>query len=117
MTTTAEPRTTADWIAIEQETFFRNRRAPVVIERGEGCRVWDVEGREYLDLIAGIAVVSLGHASPVVQRALADQAATLIHISNLFYSIPQLELAQLLTDNSPFARVYFCNSGAEANEA
>jgi predicted acetylornithine/succinylornithine family transaminase len=68
-------------------------------------------------MIAGIAVVSLGHSSPVVQRALAEQSATLIHISNLFYSIPQLELAQLLTENSPFDRVFFCNSGAEANEA
>jgi acetylornithine/succinyldiaminopimelate/putrescine aminotransferase len=95
MTTTVRPRTNADWIAIEQETFFRNRRAPVVIERGEGCRVWDVEGHEYLDLIAGIAVVSLGHASPVVQRALAEQSAKLVQISNLFYSVPQLELAEL----------------------
>src|SRR5919205_1896537 len=117
MTATAAPRTNADWIAIEQETFFRNRRAPVVIERGEGCRVWDVEGHAYLDLIAGIAVVSLGHASPVVQRALAEQSAKLIQISNLFYSVPQLELAELLTQNSPFDRVFFGNSGAEANEA
>src|ERR671929_1496305 len=117
MTTTVRPRTNADWIAIEQETFFRNRRAPVVIERGEGCRVWDVEGREYLDLISGIAVTSLGHSSPVVQRALAEQSAKLIQVSNLFYSIPQLELAQLLTSHSPFDRVFFCNSGAEANEA
>jgi predicted acetylornithine/succinylornithine family transaminase len=79
--------------------------------------VWDVEGREYLDLIAGIAVTSLGHSSPVVQRALAEQSAKLIQVSNLFYSIPQLELAQLLLGNSPFDRVFFCNSGAEANEA
>jgi predicted acetylornithine/succinylornithine family transaminase len=116
-TTTARPKSSADWIAIEQATFFANRRPPVVIERGQGSRVWDVEGREYLDLIAGIAVVSLGHASPVVQRALAEQSARLIQISNLFYSIPQLQLAQLLTDHSPFDRVFFCNSGAEANEA
>jgi predicted acetylornithine/succinylornithine family transaminase len=117
MTTTVRSRTNADWIAIEQDTFFRNRRAPVVIERGEGCRVWDVEGHEYLDLIAGIAVVSLGHASPVVQHALAEQSAKLVQISNLFYSVPQLELAELLTQHSPFDRVFFCNSGAEANEA
>src|SRR5947208_4267676 len=116
-TTSARPKSSADWIAIEQATFMPNRRPPMVIERGEGSRVWDVEGKEYLDLIAGIAVVSLGHSSPVVQRALAEQSATLIHISNLFYSIPQLELAQLLTENSPFDRVFFCNSGAEANEA
>jgi len=116
-TTTARTRSSADWIAIEQATYFANRRPPMVIERGEGCRVWDVEGNEYLDMIAGIAVVSLGHSSPVVQRALAEQAATLIHISNLYYSIPQLQLAELLTNNSPFDRVFFCNSGAEANEA
>ena len=116
-TPAAQAKTTADWIAIEQETFFRNRRPRVVIERGQGCRVWDVEGHEYLDLIAGIAVVSLGHASPVVQRALAEQASKLIHISNLFYSTPQLELAELLVQHSPFDRVFFANSGAEANEA
>lgn len=116
-TTTARPTSSADWIAIEQTTFFPNRRPPMVIERGQGSRVWDVEGREYLDMIAGIAVVSLGHASPVVQRALAEQSAKLIHISNLYYSIPQLQLAQLLTDHSPFDRVFFGNSGAEANEA
>ncbi len=117
MTAPARPKSTADWIAIEQATFFANRRPPLVIERGQGSRVWDVEGRDYLDLIAGIAVTSLGHSSPVVQRALAEQSARLIHISNLFYSIPQLELAQLLTSHSPFNRVFFCNSGAEANEA
>src|SRR5712691_4881058 len=116
-TTIVRPKSSADWIAVEQATFFPNRRPPMVIERGQGCRVWDVEGKEYLDMIAGIAVVSLGHSSPVVQRALADQSAKLIHISNLYYSIPQLELAQLLTDHSPFDRVFFGNSGAEANEA
>jgi len=116
-TTSARPKSSADWIAIEQATFFPNLRPPMVIERGQGSRVWDVEGHEYLDLIAGIAVVSLGHASPVVQRALAEQSAKLIHTSNLFYTIPQLQLAQLLTEHSPFDRVFFCNSGAEANEA
>src|SRR3982751_133369 len=116
-TLSGHPTTNSEWIALEQRTYFANRRPQVVLERGQGSRVWDVEGREYLDMIAGIAVVSLGHSSPVVQRALAEQSATLIHISNLFYSIPQLELAQLLTENSPFDRVFFCNSGAEANEA
>jgi predicted acetylornithine/succinylornithine family transaminase len=116
-TISARPTSSADWIAIEQATFFPNLRPPMVIERGQGSRVWDVEGREYLDMIAGIAVVSLGHASPIVQRALSEQAAKLIHVSNLFYSIPQLQLAQLLTEHSPFDRVFFCNSGAEANEA
>src|SRR6195256_1761919 len=116
-TTTVRSKSSADWIAIEQASFSPTPRPPMVIERGQGSRVWDVEGREYLDMIAGIAVVSLGHSSPVVQRALAEQSAKLIHLSNLFYSIPQLELAQLLIDNSPFDRVFFGNSGAEANEA
>jgi predicted acetylornithine/succinylornithine family transaminase len=118
-TTSARPaaRSSADWIAVEQATFMPNRRPPMVIERGLGSRVWDVEGREYLDMIAGIAVVSIGHSSPVIQRALAEQSAKLIHISNLWYSIPQLQLAALLVDHSPFDKVFFVNSGAEANEA
>ena len=116
-TTSVRPKSSADWIAIEQATFFPNRRPPMVIERGQGSRVWDVEGKEYLDMIAGIAVLSLGHSSPVVQRALANQSAKLIQVSNLYYSIPQLQLAQLLIDHSPFDKVFFCNSGAEANEA
>src|SRR5438046_9987738 len=103
-TAPARPKPSADWIAIEQATFFANRRPPMVIERGQGSRVWDVEGREYLDMIAGIAVVSLGHSSPVLQKALAEQSAKLIQISNLYYSIPQLQHAQLLIDHSPFDR-------------
>src|SRR5215831_3964280 len=109
----ARPTSSAEWIAIEQATFMTSRRPPIVLERGQGSRVWDVEGREYLDMIAGIAVTSLGHSSPVVQKALAEQSAKLIQVSNLFYSIPQLELAQLLLDHSPFDRVFFGNSGAE----
>src|SRR5258708_38936151 len=103
-TTPARRAASAVWFAIERARFFPNRRPPMVIERGQGSRVWDVEGREYLDMIAGVAVVSLGHSSPVVQRALAEQPAKLIHISSLYYSIPQLELAQLLTDHSPSDR-------------
>jgi len=110
-------KTNAEWIAVEQLIYFANRRGQVVLERGEGSRVWDVEGNEYLDLIAGIAVNALGHSSPVVQQALAEQSARLIHVSNLFYSIPQLELGALLKAHSPFDRVFFANSGAEANEA
>src|SRR5438477_1360947 len=116
-TTSVRPRSSADWIAVEQATFFPNRRPPMVLERGQGSRVWDVEGHEYLDMIAGIAVTSLGHSSPVVQKALAEQSAKLIQVSNLYYSIPQLQLAELLISHSPFDRVFFCNSGAEANEA
>lgn len=110
--------TAAAWMSRDSELFFHLfRRQPVVLERGEGCRVWDVDGREYLDMIAGVAVDSLGHAHPVVQRALAEQSAKLLQVSNLFYSLPQIALAQLLVDNSPFDRVFFCNSGAEAVEA
>jgi acetylornithine/N-succinyldiaminopimelate aminotransferase len=114
--TTATARSSADWMELEKSVYFAGRRAPVVLERGRGCRVWDVDGREYLDLIAGIAVDCLGHAHPAITRALTEQANKLIQVSNLFYSIPQLELAELLIANSPFDRVFFSNSGAEANE-
>lgn len=92
-------------------------RFPVVLERGEGCRVWDVEGKEYLDFVAGIAVCALGHCHPAVVRAVQDQAAKLLHVSNLYYIEPQIRLAGLLCEHSFADRVFFCNSGAEANEA
>jgi len=92
-------------------------RYPIVLERGEGCRVWDEEGREYLDFGAGIAVSSLGHNHPRVVHALADQAARLIHTSNLYYTRPQGELARRLVNavGHP-GKVFFGNSGAEAND-
>ncbi|MFZ6993311.1 acetylornithine transaminase [Curtobacterium sp. RRHDQ66] len=92
----------------------------VMLERGQGCRVWDVDGNEYLDFLAGIAVNSLGHAHPVLVEAIADQAAKLVHVSNYFATPPQLELAERLkriTGAGDAGRVYFGNSGAEANEA
>lgn len=92
----------------------------VMLERGSGCRVWDVDGKEYLDFLAGIAVNSLGHAHPVLVEAIADQAAKLVHVSNYFATPPQLELAERLkriTGAGDAGRVYFGNSGAEANEA
>jgi len=92
------------------------RRQPVVLVRGQGCRVWDADGKEYLDLVAGWAVNSLGHAHPVVTHAIAEQAATLVQTSNQFYTVPQLLLAQLLIEHSCLDRVFFGNSGAEANE-
>jgi acetylornithine/N-succinyldiaminopimelate aminotransferase len=92
-------------------------RQPLIIVRGEGCRVWDDAGREYLDLVAGIAVNVLGHAHPAVAEALTTQARTLLTTSNLYYTLPQLELARALTDRSPFDRAFFTNSGTEANEA
>ncbi len=108
----------ADWKEIESRVFMTTgRRMPVVLERGEGSRVWDDAGKQYLDFFGGPAVHSLGHCHPVVVKAIEEQARTLIHVSNAVYSIPQLKLAQVLEDNSVFDRIYFTNSGAEANEA
>jgi predicted acetylornithine/succinylornithine family transaminase len=86
------------------------------IARGRGCRVWDFEGREYLDFGAGIAVCSLGHAHPEVTAAVAAQAETLVHTSNLYRTAPQAELARRLVEITGPGKVFFCNSGAEANE-
>lgn len=93
------------------------KRLPIVLTRGEGCTLWDESGRAYLDFVAGIAVCNLGHAHPAVTSAVAEQAARLVHVSNLFYTEPQAEVAALLVENSFADRVFFCNSGAEANEA
>ena len=93
------------------------KRFPVVFERGSGCTLWDIGGRRYTDFVAGIAVCNLGHAHPAVAEALARQAETLLHVSNLYYTVPQVELAAWLTENSFADRVFFGNSGAEANEA
>ncbi len=92
-------------------------RFPAAMVRGEGCRLWDADGKEYLDFLAGIAVCSLGHCHSAVTKAVQEQAATLMHVSNLFHTAPQIELAELLTQNSFADRVFMANSGAEANEA
>ncbi|KAL2319821.1 hypothetical protein Fmac_028790 [Flemingia macrophylla] len=92
-------------------------RTPVVLERGEGCKLYDVEGREYLDLSSGIAVNALGHGDADWLKAVVDQAGTLTHTSNIFYTIPQVELAKRLVASSFADRVFFANSGTEANEA
>ncbi|WP_021596136.1 acetylornithine transaminase [Actinomadura welshii] len=89
---------------------------PVALARGEGCRVWDTEGREYLDLIAGIAVNSLGHAHPALVAAVSSQVATLAHTSNLFLHEPEVLLAERLRDLLGGGRVFLANSGTEANE-
>lgn len=107
-----------DWIAEEHRYLFQNYgRQPVVIERGEGTRVWDVDGNEYLDFVGGIAVNVLGHSPPAIVRAIAEQASQLIHTSNLFYTRPMIELARMLVEHSGLDRAFFCNSGAEAVEA
>jgi acetylornithine aminotransferase/acetylornithine/N-succinyldiaminopimelate aminotransferase len=107
-----------NWIADEHRYLFQNYgRQPIVLERGEGTRVWDADGNEYLDFVGGLAVNVLGHAHPVVAGAVAEQARTLIHTSNLYYTTPAIELARLLVEHSCLDRVFFCNSGTEAVEA
>ena len=107
-----------DWREVESRVFMTTgRRMPVVVERGEGTRVWDDVGKQYLDFFGGPAVHSLGHCHPVLVEAITNQAKKLIHVSNAVYSIPQLQLGELLIENSVFDRIYYPNSGAEANEA
>jgi predicted acetylornithine/succinylornithine family transaminase len=92
-------------------------RTPICLVRGDGLRVWDSEGREYLDFTSGIAVTALGHCHPRVTGAIQEAAATLLHVSNIFHTAPQVHLARLLCEHSFADRVFFGNSGAEANEA
>ena len=92
-------------------------RFPIVITKGEGCWLWDMNGRRYLDFLAGIAVCNLGHAHEKVVEGLTAQAKKLFHVSNLFYMEPQIKAAEMLVENSFGDKVFFCNSGAEANEA
>jgi acetylornithine/N-succinyldiaminopimelate aminotransferase len=91
-------------------------RQPVVFVRGEGARLWDGDGREYLDFLAGIAVVGVGHCHPRIAAAIAEQAQTLMHVSNLFHNAHQARLAQRLCSLSGMEKAFFCNSGTEANE-
>jgi acetylornithine/succinyldiaminopimelate/putrescine aminotransferase len=92
-------------------------RYPIALVRGKGVRVWDADGKEYLDFLAGIAVNGLGHCHPAVVRAIQQQSRKLLHVSNLYHILPQSELARELCRHSFADRVFFCNSGAEANEA
>jgi acetylornithine/N-succinyldiaminopimelate aminotransferase len=106
-----------DWKSKESQYYmFLVRRQPMVIERGEGTRVWDTDGKEYLDFTSGWAVNNIGHSNPVMAEAIATQAKTLLQTSNQFYTIPQLKLAEILVENSCLDKVFICNSGAEANE-
>jgi acetylornithine/N-succinyldiaminopimelate aminotransferase len=91
-------------------------RQPLVLVRGEGCRVWDAAGREYLDFVAGLAVCNLGHAHPAIAQAASEQLCRLVHVSNLYYTTPMVELAEELVCLSFADRVFFCNSGTEAME-
>ncbi|MEL7563358.1 MAG: acetylornithine transaminase [Dehalobacterium sp.] len=91
-------------------------RLPLAIVKGQGAYVWDADGKEYLDFVSGIAVNNVGHCHPKVVEAVAKQAETLFHCSNLYWIEPQVKLAKILVENSSFDKVFFCNSGAEANE-
>ncbi len=105
------------WQELAHEYFMDTvKRVPITLVRGEGAWVWDEEGHKYLDFVGGWAVNSLGHCHPVVTKAVTEQARTLIQASNQFYTIPQIRLAELLIRNSCLDKVFFCNSGTEANE-
>jgi len=107
----------SDWQELEHEYYMNTfKRTPLTLVRGQGARVWDEESRQYLDFVAGWAVNNRGHCPPVVVAAVTEQVRTLIQTSNQFYTIPQIRLAELLIDNSCLDKVFFCNSGAEANE-
>jgi len=112
------PAIAPDEVVAEHPHLLQNyARAPITIERGEGCYLIDTNGVRYLDMVAGIAVCALGHAHPAITAAIAKQAATLVQASNLFYHEPSGLLANELAARSGLERVFFCNSGAEANEA
>ncbi len=106
-----------DLQALEERYLMRTyKRAPVEFVRGEGALLWDAEGREYLDFLAGISVCSVGHCNPEVVEAVREQAGRLMHTSNLFYTEPMVRLAERLSESSLGGRVFFSNSGTEANE-
>lgn len=114
----ANPKSNADWVAQTGKVVANTYgRYPVAMVRGEGCYLWDADGKKYLDMVAGLAVCNLGHAHPSVTKAICEQAGQLLHVSNLYHIPQQTEFARLLTESSFGDRVFFCNSGAEANEA
>lgn len=106
-----------DTDSFNQVVMSTYARFPLALEKGAGCRVWDTQGREYLDFVAGIATCTLGHAHPAMVEAVTRQIQKLHHVSNLYYIPEQGELAKWIIQNSCADRVFFCNSGAEANEA
>ncbi len=100
----------------EKYLFPTYSRFPLALVKGKGCTVWDEKGNEYLDFVAGIAVCNLGHCHPAIEKAVTAQVKTLIHVSNLYHIKPQVEFARVLVEASFADKVFFCNSGAEANE-
>ena len=111
------PNSSFDEDSFDTYVMTTYKRFPISMERGEGCRLWDTEGREYLDFVAGIATCTLGHAHPALIKAVTEQIQKLHHVSNLYYIPQQGQLAQWIVEHSCADRVFFCNSGAEANEA
>lgn len=110
--------TNQEWAARSEAVFIGTySRYPAVMVKGAGCHLFDADGNKYLDFLAGIAVCGLGHCHPAVTAAITHQASQLVHVSNLYYTEPQTELAEMLTANSFADRVFLANSGAEANEA
>ena len=108
----------ADLVALARQRLYPNYKpAPMAFVRGRGCELFDADGRRWLDLCAGVAVSAVGHAHPALTRAIAEQAGTLMHVSNWFYNEPNVRLADELCRRTGFARAFFCNSGSEANEA
>ncbi|MBQ2961441.1 aspartate aminotransferase family protein [Methanobrevibacter sp.] len=108
---------TQEIIDIEDKYFINTfNRVPIVLDHGEGVKVWDIDGKEYLDFLAGIAVNCLGHGHPKLVKAIQDQAAKLIHVSSIYYNEPATVYAKKLVDATKFDRMFFANSGAEANE-
>ncbi len=106
-----------NWPELEKKYYMQTIvRVPVTLVRGEGARVWDDKGKEYLDFVCGLAVNCLGHCHPVVAEAIAEQARTLVQTSNWYYTVPQIRLAQLLVGNSCLDKAFICSSGLEANE-
>jgi acetylornithine/N-succinyldiaminopimelate aminotransferase len=110
------PNAPFDAAAFDDAVMATYGRFPLALVKGDGCRVWDAEGREYLDFVAGIATCTLGHSHPRIVTAISQQAQTLQHVSNLYYIPNQGALAQWLTQHSCADKAFFCNSGAEANE-
>ena len=112
----------AEWtegeiVELEKKYFLpTSKRQHVTLVRGEGTNVWDMHGKKYLDFVAGIAAVSLGHCHPEIVKAIDRQSAQLMHTSNYYYTLPQVKLAKLLCESSGLDKVFFCNSGAEAVE-
>lgn len=119
MTATLPPPPVTSPLQEDFQKYVMNTygRFPLAIARGQGCKLWDTAGKEYLDFVAGIATCTLGHAHPAMVEVVTQQIQTLHHVSNLYYLEPQARLAKWLVENSCADKVFFCNSGAEANEA